>query len=107
MKSTKFEGLFYWGAYQPDRRIDFNGYFWARSGAGNVLIDPMPLQADQLDFVRDHGGAETILLTNFDHLRAAIELKDVLETSLAAPRGEQERFGDAASHVDHWYESAA
>ena len=33
------DGLEYWGAYQPDRRIDFNGFFWR--GPTPVLIDPI------------------------------------------------------------------
>src|SRR5262245_19848894 len=36
MKRTSLEGLYVWSAFQPDRAIDFNGFFWRRRDGGNV-----------------------------------------------------------------------
>lgn len=101
MKSTVLDGLEYWGAYQPDRRIDFNGFYWR--GPTPVLVDPMPLGEEQLARLEELGGAEAIVLTNFDHLRATRELKARLGARVHAPEGERARFGDAADLVDVWY----
>ena len=57
MKTTRLEGVRYWGEYQPDRHIDFNGFHW-QSPAGGVLIDPMPLDEAQLEELRSLGGAK-------------------------------------------------
>lgn len=103
MKSTKLAGLFYSGRYQPDRRIDFNGFLWKRAG-GNVLIDPMPLDEGEQAFLREQGGASWILVTNADHLRAAPELAQALGARIAAPEGERARLGDQAARVDHWFD---
>ena len=103
MKSTNLPGLFYSGRYQADRRIDFNGFLWKRE-SGNVLIDPMPLDDDELAFVGEQGGARWILVTNADHLRAAPELARALGARVAAPEVERPRFGERAEHVDHWFE---
>ncbi len=74
MKRTILENLYFWSEFQRDRAIDFNGYFWVRSG-GNILIDPPPLDEAGVAFVREKGGARWILLTNADHWRAADSLR--------------------------------
>lgn len=104
MKTTCLEGLSYWGQYQPDRRIDFNGFHWA-SPVGGVLIDPMALDEAGLAEVRDSGGASWIVVTNAEHLRAAPELKRSLEARLIAPAEERERLGESAQLVDYWFSS--
>ena len=104
MKSTALDTVFYWGAYQSDRRIDFNGYLWCADG-GNVLIDPMQIPADRMEFLGERGGAAWILLSNHDHLRAAPELKEKLAAQVLAPSAERARFGADADVVDVWYGS--
>ena len=106
MKSTRIAGLHYWGEFQADRRIDFNGWFWERSG-GNVLIDPMPLDEAGVAFLRERGGVQWILVNNADHLRAAALLGRDLDAELIAPAAERERLGEAAMSVRHWFETAA
>lgn len=103
MKSTRIRGLHYWSEYQPDRRIDFNGFFVA-DPSGGVLVDPMPLVDEQLDQLRDMGGARRILLTNADHLRAAVELREECGARLVAPECERERLEGVP--VDDWFTDA-
>lgn len=106
MKSTILEGLSTWGAWQPDRRIDFNGFHWRRPDGG-VLIDPMALSDDRLERLVELGGARWTLVTNADHLRAAPELRERLGAEIWAPAGDRERFGEHAEHVDGWFKSAS
>lgn len=106
IKQTVLKDIHYWSRFQPDRGIDFNGFLWTRPG-GNVLIDPMELSEPELDAVRQRGGARWILLTNYDHLRAALPLKRTLGAKLLAPAGDRERFGEHALEVDQWYEKEA
>jgi hypothetical protein len=102
MKNTRLEGLCYWGQYQPDRRIDFNGFFWA-SPAGGLLIDPLALDAAEVAELRERGGVRWILITNAEHLRAGPELKCQLEAQLLAPAEERVRLGEHAGLVDTWF----
>ncbi len=102
MKDTILPGLHTWSAYQDERRVDFNGFFWERR-AGGVLVDPMPLTGDQLAFVQDHGGVRWIVLTNADHWRATSELKPRLRATVWAPEGDHAWLGDRADEVDGWY----
>jgi len=103
MKSTRIRGLHYWSRYQSDRRIDFNGFFLEDKNGG-VLVDPMPLAAEELAELRDLGGARTIVVTNADHLRAAVELKAECGARLVAPECDRELLADAP--VDDWFADA-
>ncbi|MBI1382429.1 MAG: hypothetical protein GC161_15230 [Planctomycetaceae bacterium] len=105
MKSTRIDTLHYWGQYQPDRRIDFNGFFWTRP-QGGVLIDPMPLDDAQIAFVREHGGAAHILVTNADHWRASSNLAETLGATIVAPRRESKRLADRADLVGEWFDGS-
>jgi glyoxylase-like metal-dependent hydrolase (beta-lactamase superfamily II) len=102
MKSTRLQGLHFWSIYQPDRRIDFNGFF-LEGLAGGLMIDPLPLAPDQTEFVRSHGGLRWILLTNADHWRASQELKRAFGARLCAPLDERERLGPRAAEVTDWF----
>lgn len=105
IKKTVLPGIHYWSRFQPDRGIDFNGFLWVRP-EGNLLVDPLELDAAELEAVREAGGARWILLTNFDHLRDALALKSALGAAILAPAAERARFGERGSAVDHWFESA-
>jgi glyoxylase-like metal-dependent hydrolase (beta-lactamase superfamily II) len=102
MKTTRLPGLHYWSVYQPDRRIDFNGFF-IEGLAGGVLIDPLPLDAAQLGFLASRGGARWILITNADHWRDSAQLKRQLGARLCAPAAERERLGPRAAEVSDWF----
>lgn len=106
IKTTALDGVFYWSRYQADRGIDFNGFLIV-TPAGNVLVDPLQLEGHELEDVRSKGGARWILVTNFDHLREAVELKAEFGAELLAPTEDRERFAEAAGAVDVWLERDA
>lgn len=105
MKKTRLQNLYTWSRYQEDRAIDFNGFYWAHE-QGGVLVDPMPLAEGELQQLRDLGGAKWILVSNADHLRASLSLKEQFGAELLAPRGDRDRFDEHEGAVDRWYESA-
>lgn len=110
MKNTRLPGLRYWGQFQPDRGIDFNG-FWVADGAGpgaHVVLDPMPLGARQHAELSDGGGVAFVLLSNADHLRGTAEVVHAFPAcKVVAPFEERLRFGDQAELVDHWFGEGA
>jgi len=106
MKKTILPGISYWSRYQADRGIDFNGFHWQRE-RGGVLIDPMEMDDSERGALEQRGGARWILLTNFEHLRAAAALRQACGATVLAPAGERVRFGEQANVVDEWFETAA
>ena len=107
MKLTRIPGLSTWPVYQPERRIDFNGFLLAgpaSGAAGGVLVDPMPLDTAQLTQVSEQGGVGFVLITNADHLRAGAELADRFGSQLVAPGPDRERFAASVQdRVDAWF----
>lgn len=91
MKSLHRTDLFAWSAYQPQHRLDFNGFLWTRPGA-NVLVDPLPLGPGDAEHLAELGGVATIVLTNSAHVRGARELAAASGARLLGPRGEREGF---------------
>jgi uncharacterized cupin superfamily protein/glyoxylase-like metal-dependent hydrolase (beta-lactamase superfamily II) len=106
MKRTSLEGLYVWSAFQPDRAIDFNGFFWQRRDGGNVLVDPLPLAEAQAAFIRERGGARWILITNADHWRATDPARDRFGAEVYVPASERERLARDGRRADHGYETA-
>ena len=104
MKQTILEGLYVWSAFQPERGIDFNGFFWVRPG-GNVLIDPLPLDEAKAAFVREKGGARWILVTNADHWRATGAARAAFHAEVYAPAAEKERLARDGRRADHAYDA--
>jgi uncharacterized cupin superfamily protein len=63
-----------WSVWQPDRELDFNGFF-IESKAGNLVVDPIAPDGATLEDLRRRGVA-TILITNRDHERAAAAVRE-------------------------------
>ena len=100
MKATRVTDLFFWSVYQPDRRIDFNGFYWRRPDGG-VLIDPMPLSEEIMTWLQDQpGGIAWIVLTNADHVRDAIAMRERFRARIVAPDGDRALLQECA---DDWY----
>jgi glyoxylase-like metal-dependent hydrolase (beta-lactamase superfamily II) len=102
MKNTRLEGLQVWNEFQSERAIDFNGYVW-HGPAGGLLIDPMPLEAEDIETIKSRGEVRWILVTSAEHMRASAELARAFGAQVLAVSQERERFGDAAEQVDHWF----
>lgn len=75
MKRLMFDNLYSWSVFDDEKQFDFNGHLWVRA-EGNVLVDPVPMQASDLLQLDDLGGASLIILTNRDHDRDALAFKE-------------------------------
>jgi uncharacterized cupin superfamily protein/glyoxylase-like metal-dependent hydrolase (beta-lactamase superfamily II) len=104
MKKTILENLYVWNAFQPERGIDFNAFFWVRPGGDNVLIDPLPLDEAKAAFIRERGGARWILVTNADHWRASDAVRDAFRAAVYAPAAERERLARDGRKTDHGFD---
>lgn len=100
MKRLHRHDLYCWSVFQEQHELDFNGFAWIR-GAENVLIDPMPMSAHDLEELRRLGGASLIVVTNSFHLRATGELAAALGAKIAGPCAER---GGFPFDCDRWIE---
>ncbi len=69
MQTTIVPGVWTWSRWQADRAMFFNAWFVAGDG-GNMVVDPLEPDADDLAFV-DERGLAAVVITNRDHERAA------------------------------------
>lgn len=87
MQQLSLPGAFMWSRRQPDRGMNFNSYL-LRMPEGNVAIDPLQLEADELEQVAALSGISWIVLTNRDHLRDAAALRERFGARVATSQAE-------------------
>lgn len=98
MKSLHRNDLFQWSQFDEDRDVDFHSVLWVRP-EGNLAIDPLPLSDHDRRHLLELGGAAWVVLTNGDHLRAAVDLVKATGARIAAPAGERGKIGIP---IDRW-----
>jgi uncharacterized cupin superfamily protein/glyoxylase-like metal-dependent hydrolase (beta-lactamase superfamily II) len=69
MQPTILPGVATWSRWQADRAMFFNAWFVVGEG-GNMVVDPLEPDADDLAYIDDRGLA-AVVITNRDHERAA------------------------------------
>jgi uncharacterized cupin superfamily protein/glyoxylase-like metal-dependent hydrolase (beta-lactamase superfamily II) len=69
MQTTIVPGVATWSRWQADRAMFFNAWFVAGEG-GNMVVDPLEPDADDLALI-DERGLAAVVITNRDHERAA------------------------------------
>jgi uncharacterized cupin superfamily protein len=88
MRKTVVPGVWSWSRWQPDRGLDFNGFF-VEAPDGNLVVDPIEPDADTLAELRERGVA-AVLVTNRDHERSTAAVVEatgaqVIASALEAP----------------------
>jgi len=91
MKRLHRPDLFGWSVFNADRNIDFHSLVWVR-GAGNVVVDPLPMSDHDRAHLEALGGAALILVTNSDHVRDAAALARSTGAKVLGPEGERGSF---------------
>ena len=91
MKSLHRSDLYSWSSFDTERNVDFNGIAWIRP-EGNLLVDPVHLSSHDMAHLSSLGGAAWVVITNSDHLRAALSIAKVFEAQIAGPAAEKETF---------------
>jgi glyoxylase-like metal-dependent hydrolase (beta-lactamase superfamily II) len=96
VKRLHRKDLFGWSRFDESRNIDFHSVLWVRP-AGNVAIDPLLLTEHDQRHLAELGGLATIVVTNSDHVRAAVELAQATGAAVLGPAGERSAFPIACS----------
>lgn len=91
MKTLHKANLYCWSQFDEARNIDFHSYLWVRP-EGNIAIDPLPLSYHDQEHLISTGQLTHILITNSDHIRAAVELSATTGAVIWGPEAEKESF---------------
>jgi uncharacterized cupin superfamily protein/glyoxylase-like metal-dependent hydrolase (beta-lactamase superfamily II) len=97
MRKTVVAGVWSWSVWQPDRGLDFNGFF-VEGPEGNLVVDPIAPDAETLAELRTRGVA-TVLVTNRDHERAAGDVVAATGAELVASALDAPTLGVPVSRV--------
>ncbi|MDC0188236.1 hypothetical protein OAJ61_00380 [bacterium] len=91
MKKLHRPDLLGWSVFNEERNIDFHGTLLVNP-AGNVLIDPLPLNEHDENHLDSLGGAAHIIITNSDHVRDAARILLFTGAKSWGPLGEKGKF---------------
>ena len=73
-----------WSWFSEEKQLNFNGHLLT-IGEHRILVDPPPMNANDIAFARQEGSVDYILLTNRDHEREAGQLRKEFDCLVMAP----------------------
>ena len=83
MRQTVVPGVWSWSRWQPDRNLDFNGFF-VETNEGNLVVDPIdPDDALLAELTRR--GVAAVIVTNRDHERGSAAVAAATGARVLAP----------------------
>lgn len=100
MQKTIVDGVALWSRRQPERNIFFNSYFIAEPN-GNLIVDPLALEADDANEIELAGGAAWIVITNRDHERDARNVAERFGAKIAASEPDAKEMAVQIDRVLH------
>ena len=77
-------GVFQWSWFSHDKGYGFNGTVLLTQG-DHVIVDPPPLDQEDLEWLEEKTPFSGIILTNRDHVREAESLRSRLGAPIYAP----------------------
>ena len=65
-----FPGIWQWSWFSDEKKLDFNGLYLT-VGEHRMLVDPPPMDEEDVRIIKRAGGIDYIIVTNRDHEREA------------------------------------
>lgn len=92
------EGIYTWPWFSQRNGYDFNGYL-VRLPGGNLCIDPVEMPAEVLDEIA-RLGVQRIALTNRNHFRASMKVKERTGAPIAIHREDAAFAREKGTQID-------
>ena len=72
------DDIYTWSVFSEEKQLHFNGWFILKQppSIGTVVIDPPKPSEEDLAQMQELGGVQQIIITNQNHIRWAIELRE-------------------------------
>jgi glyoxylase-like metal-dependent hydrolase (beta-lactamase superfamily II) len=95
---TLSDRLYHWSAYDPEVKCDL-ACTALRVSSGLVVIDPVPLHASAWHELLSTAPLRAVLLTNGNHVRHAVELREKYQVPLVTAVATRKDLGDVRPDV--------
>ncbi|MBV8638376.1 MAG: cupin domain-containing protein [Candidatus Eremiobacteraeota bacterium] len=92
MQELAIPNAYTWSRWQPDRKMYFNSYLFV-SAQGNIAVDPVALESDDIEQITALGGIAEIVVTNRDHLRETAALRELFRARVVTSAVEAPLLG--------------
>lgn len=76
--------IWVWSWFSEEKQLNFNGHLLT-GGEHRILVDPPPMTSNDIAFARQGGPVDYIIVTNRDHEREAVPLRDEFQCSVMVP----------------------
>lgn len=73
-----------WSWFSEEKQVNFNGHLLT-VGEHRILVDPPPMNANDMALMRQGGFPDYIILTNRDHEREAAPLREAFNCQIMVP----------------------
>lgn len=80
-------GIWQWSWFSEEKQLDFNGLF-LHVGEHRIVVDPPPMTAEAVTFIRKQGQLDYIVVTNRDHAREAAACQADFRCQLYVPEAD-------------------
>ena len=80
-------GIWQWSWFSEEKQLDFNGLF-LHVGEHRIVVDPPPMTAEAVTFIRRQGQLDYIVVTNRDHARDAADCQADFRCQLYVPEAD-------------------
>jgi glyoxylase-like metal-dependent hydrolase (beta-lactamase superfamily II) len=70
MMKALLPGIWQWSWFSDEKKLDFNGVYLS-AGEHHMLVDPPPMDEEDVRIIKRAGGIDYIIITNRDHEREA------------------------------------
>ena len=73
-----------WSWFSEEKQLNFNGHLLT-VGEHRILVDPPPMTASDIAFARQGGPVDYIIVTNRDHERETVRLREEFHCTVMVP----------------------
>jgi glyoxylase-like metal-dependent hydrolase (beta-lactamase superfamily II) len=94
-------GILQWSWFSQEKGLDFNGHLVVEAET-RAMIDPPPMNPENMVQIKQQGPVEYILITNRDHLREAEACRKIFGARVMVPEGDA---AEIPIRVDGTYKS--
>jgi glyoxylase-like metal-dependent hydrolase (beta-lactamase superfamily II) len=80
-------GIWQWSWFSDEKKLDFNGVYLS-VGEHHMLVDPPPMDEEDVRIIKRAGGIDYIIITNRDHERQAVRYQTEFGCQVYLPQAD-------------------